>query len=226
MIVVAIDGPSGVGKSTVGKALAAGLGVPYLDTGAMYRAMTLWMLEHGVDPRDSETITRWAGHPVITPSTDPDVAGISLNGRDVSRAIRSPEVTAAVSAVSAVPKVRAALVRLQRQVVADALAAGAGVIVEGRDIGTVVLPDADLKVFLVADPTVRAQRRAAEDLARGVTTDVTTTAAALAERDQADSTRVVSPLEQAPDAVVVDGTHDDLDSVIAIVADLVRGVCT
>ena len=226
MTVVAVDGAAGSGKSSVSKGVARLLGMGYLDTGAMYRAMTLWMLEHGVDPMDTETITRWAGQPVIAPSTDPDRACISLNGRDVTRAIRAPEVTAAVSAVSAVPKVRATLVRLQRQTVADALAAGLGVIVEGRDIGTVVLPDADLKVFLVADPTVRAQRRAAEDLARGVTTDVSTTAAALAERDQADSTRVVSPLEQAPDAVVVDGTHDDLDSVIATVADLVRGVCT
>ena len=226
MTVVAVDGAAGSGKSSVSKGVARLLGMGYLDTGAMYRAMTLWMLEHGVDPTDSETVARWAGHPVITPSTDPDDAGISLDGRDVRAAIRSPEVTAAVSAVSAVPKVRAMLVRHQRQAVADAQHASGGVVVEGRDIGTVVLPDADLKVFLVADPAVRAQRRAAEDRARGLATDVSATAAALTSRDQADSTRTVSPLEQAADAVVVDGTNDDLDTVIARVADLVRGVQT
>jgi len=144
----------------------------------------------------------------------------------VTAAIREPKVTAAVSAISAVPKVRATLVRQQRQVVAAAQEAGIGIIVEGRDIGTVVLPDADLKVFLTADPEVRAQRRAAEDGARGLESDVTATAAALARRDSLDSTRAVSPLQQAADAVVVDGTHDNLDTVIGRVADLVRGVQT
>lgn len=226
MTVVAVDGAAGSGKSSVSKGVARLLGMGFLDTGAMYRAMTLWMLDHGVDPTDSETIARWAGQPVITISTDPGQAGITLNGRDVTAAIREPKVTAAVSAISAVPKVRATMVRQQRQVVAAAQEAGIGIIVEGRDIGTVVLPDADLKVFLTAAPEVRAQRRAAEDGARGLESDVTATAAALARRDSHDSTRAVSPLQQAADAVVVDGTHDNLDTVIGRVADLVRGVQT
>ncbi len=226
MTVVAVDGAAGSGKSSVSKGVARLLGMGFLDTGAMYRAMTLWMLDHGVDPTDAETIGRWAGQPVITISTDPGQAGITLNGRDVTAAIREPKVTAAVSAISAVPKVRATLVRQQRQVVAAAQEAGIGIIVEGRDIGTVVLPDADLKVFLTADPEVRAQRRAAEDGARGLESDVTATATALARRDSLDSTRAVSPLKQAADAVVVDGTHDNLDTVIGRVAELVRGVQT
>lgn len=222
-LTVAVDGSAGSGKSSVSRGVAADLGMRYLDTGAMYRAFTLWMIEHGVATDDPVAVAAQVGQPEVNVTTDPFAPAIALSSRDVSDEIRTPEVTAAVSAVSAVPQVRARLVELQREVVARAAADGVGIIVEGRDIGTVVLPDADVKVFLVADPQVRAARRAAEDAVRGHGADVDDTATAMQRRDEADSTRAVSPLAKAADAVTIDATDDDLPTVIARVTALIRG---
>ncbi|MCB9412920.1 MAG: (d)CMP kinase [Actinobacteria bacterium] len=220
-LTVAIDGSAGSGKSSVSRGVAARLGMRYLDTGAMYRAFTLWLLRNDIDVADVPAVVAHLEGPDIVTTTDPEAPAVALATEDVSLEIRSPAVTAAVSAVSAIPQVRRRLVELQRQAVRDALASGRGIIVEGRDIGTVVLPDADVKVFLMADPAVRAQRRAAEDTARGQQVGVAETQADLARRDAADSDRTVSPLTQADDAVVVDATYADLESVIATVQALV-----
>ncbi len=213
--VIAVDGTAGSGKSSVSKGVASALGLRYLDTGGMYRAVTLWMLDHGIDVSDVEAIAAVANEPTIGSSTDPRVPQITLDGRDVSEEIRTPRVTAAVAAVAAVPAVRRAMAVRQRAVAAEARASGEGLIAEGRDIGTVVLPDADVKLFLTADPDVRAARRAAEDDARGHGGPVAATAADLARRDAADSGRATSPLKQADDAVVIDASYSSLDEVIA-----------
>ena len=202
--VIAIDGPSGSGKSTVARALAARLGLRYLDTGAMYRAVTAVVLAAGVDPDDSPTIAALAPTLDLEISTDAEPARVTVGGRDVTAEIRGAAVTAAVSAVSAVPAVRMAMVAKQR-----ALIGAGGIVVEGRDIGTAVAPDADLKVFLTADPQERAARRARETDA-----PVGATEADLARRDQLDSSRAASPLAQAPDAVVLDSTHLGPDAVV------------
>lgn len=212
--VVAVDGTAGSGKSSVSRGAATKLGMRYLDTGAMYRAAALWCLQHGVDVEDAAAVAAVAEQPSIEVGTSAQGSSVRVDGRDATQEIRTPEVTAAVSAVSAVPQIRQHLVAAQRQVVADSLAAGVGIIVEGRDIGTVVLPDADLKVFLQADPQVRAARRAAEDAARGHGGDVSATVADLQRRDAADSGRQVSPLVRAEDAVVLDASHDDLATMI------------
>ena len=212
---IAVDGTAGSGKSSVSKGVANALGLRYLDTGGMYRAVTLWMLDHGVDVNDPAAIAGAADEPDISSSTDPGVPRITLDGRDVSDEIRTPRVTAAVAAVAAVPAVRRAMAQRQRSVAAAARASGQGLIAEGRDIGTVVLPDADVKLFLTADPEVRAARRAAEDVARGHGGHVAATEADLARRDAADSGRATSPLQQADDAVVLDATYHTLDEVIA-----------
>ncbi len=220
--IVAVDGTAGSGKSSVSKGVAKALGLRYLDTGAMYRAATLWMLQNGIDVSDSESVAANADRPRISIGTDPQAPTIALDGVDVSAEIRTPPVTAAVSSVSAVPAVRKQMVALQRKAASDAADAGLGLIAEGRDIGTVVLPHADVKLFLVADPEVRAARRAAEDAARGHGGAVHATAAELARRDHADSSRSASPLVQAEDAIVIDGTFDDLDTVIAKAVAAVR----
>jgi prephenate dehydrogenase len=201
--VIAIDGPAGAGKSTVAGEVARRLGLERLDTGAMYRAVTLEVLELGVDPRDTEACV------AVARSMELNVGErVMLNGRDVTEAIRAAEVTEAVSVVSAQPEVRAELVARQRAWVA---AKGGGVI-EGRDIGSVVLPDADLKVFLTADSVERAQRRAAQEKAGPEA--VPTTAAAIRRRDDLDSTRAVSPLVAAPGALVIDSTGRSVESVV------------
>ena len=225
--VVAVDGPSGSGKSSVSRGVARGLGLDYLDTGAMYRALTWAMLRDGVDVTDAEAVAAACSAPRLDSGTDPDAPTIAVDGQDVSVAIRQSDVTAAVSAVSAVPAVRQRLVEVQRASVEAARAAGRGIVVEGRDIGTVVLPDADVKVFLVADPAVRAARRAAEDAARAGRDDVDDhvvrrTEEELRRRDAHDSSRETSPLTRADDAVVVDATDLTLDEVIAAVVSLVR----
>lgn len=215
--VVAVDGPSGSGKSTVSRRLAVGLAARYLDTGAMYRALTWAVLRSGVDLTDAESVAKVAGEADLRIGTDPQGYGVTVDGVDVAKEIRGPEVTGAVSAVAAVPAVRELLVARQRQMIANA----GRIVVEGRDIGSVVAPDADLKVYLTASETARAQRRSAEDAA-----DVTATAADLARRDKLDSTRKVNPLQQAPDAVVLDTTELGIDEVVARLRDLLteRGV--
>ncbi|MFF3564125.1 (d)CMP kinase [Streptomyces sp. NPDC002574] len=211
-MIVAIDGPSGTGKSSTSKAVAARLGLSYLDTGAQYRAMTWWMLSNGVDVGDAAAVATAAEKPVIISGTDPTGPTITVDGVDASGPIRTQEVTGAVSSVSAVPEVRARLVELQRSAASDA---PAGIVVEGRDIGTTVLPDATLKVFLTASPEARAARRGGELTAAGnASVDLAATQAALVRRDAADSGRKTSPLAKAEDAVEVDTSDLTLDQVI------------
>ena len=215
-LVIAIDGPSGSGKSSVSRAVAKELGLSYLDTGAMYRAMTWWALEKGVDPIDSDMVLDVAKAAQIKPGTDPSNPTIFVGQTDVAGPIRGDEVTSAVSAVSAIPEVRTILVELQRDI---ASGAENGIVVEGRDIGSVVLPDANLKLYITADPQARAARRAAEN-----GSDVVATQEKLIKRDAADSTRKVSPLEMAPDAILVDTTHMELTEVVEHVLGLVKEI--
>jgi CMP/dCMP kinase len=214
-IVVAIDGPSGSGKSSTSRGVAARLGLRYLDTGAMYRGMTWWMLREGVDVHDREAVAARAGEPEILSGTDPNGPSIVVEGVDVGVAIRSADVNAAVSPVSAVPEVRARLVEVQRDTIGDG-----GIVVEGRDIGAVVAPFAQVKVYLTADPAARAQRRAAEEGG----TDVDTTQQSLLARDAIDSSRDASPLTMAEGAVHIDTTGYTLDEVIDQVVALVEAV--
>lgn len=211
--VVAVDGPSGSGKSTVSRRLAAGLGARYLDTGAMYRAITWAVLRSGVDLTDAAAVGKVAGEVELRIGTDPQGYGVTVDGVNVDREIRGPEVTGAVSAVAAVPAVRALLVARQRELINHA----GRIVVEGRDIGAVVAPDADLKVYLTASEAARARRRSAEDAV-----DVAATAADLARRDRLDSTRTVDPLRQSADAVELDTTELGIDEVV----DRLRGLLT
>jgi cytidylate kinase len=215
MPVIAVDGPAGSGKSSVCRGVAERLGLRYLDTGAMYRAMTWAMIESGVDVDDADAVASAAAGVTIVSGTDPRQPTIHVGEIDVSGPIRGDAVTEAVSAVSAVPSVRERLVALQRDEVAAAREAGAGIIVEGRDITTVVLPDADLKVFITADASVRARRRAIQDVTLGKEdVDVDRTESALRERDTKDSSRAASPLAQADDAVLLDTSDLSFDQVV------------
>jgi cytidylate kinase len=214
-VIVAIDGPSGTGKSSTSKAVAAKLGLSYLDTGAQYRAITWWMITNGVDVDDADAVASAAGKPTIVSGTDPSHPTITVDGVDAAGPIRTQEVTSKVSAVSAVPEVRERITELQRSIAASA---GQGIVVEGRDIGTTVLPDADLKIFLTASPEARAARRSGE--LKGA--DVHATREALIKRDAADSSRKTSPLAKADDAVEVDTTDLTLQQVIECVVTLVE----
>jgi len=215
-LVVAVDGPSGSGKSTVSRTVARRLGLRYLDTGAMYRAVTLWMLRNGVDVQDAEAVAALADRPQLRSGTDPGAPTIALDGEDVSGRVRTAEVTQAVSAVSAVPGVRKRLVALQQEIIG-----AGGIVVEGRDIGTVVAPEAPLKIYLTAASQARAQRRTAE-LDQHLEVTVSRTEAELARRDTLDSSRATSPLAKADDAVEVDTTRLTFDEVVDTVIDLVR----
>lgn len=211
--VVAVDGPSGSGKSTVSRRLATALDGVYLDTGAMYRAVTWAVLQGGADLGDPESIAKIALETELSIGTDPLAPHFRANGVDVDGPIRGPEVTAAVSAVAAVPAVRKQLVALQQSIISSF----PRIIVEGRDIATVVAPDADLKVYLTASSAARAQRRSAEDA-----TDVAATEADLARRDKLDSSRAADPLRLAADAVEVDTTGMTIDDVVAYILDLLN----
>ncbi|MFJ8775765.1 (d)CMP kinase [Streptomyces microflavus] len=214
-VIVAIDGPSGTGKSSTSKAVAAKLGLSYLDTGAQYRAITWWMLNNGIDVTSPAEIATAAAKPVIISGTDPTGPTITVDGEDASGPIRTQEVTSKVSAVSAVPEVRTIITELQRSIAAGA---EGGIVVEGRDIGTTVLPDADIKIFLTASPEARAARRSGE--VKG--SDLSATREALILRDAADSGRKTSPLAKADDAVEVDTTELTLQQVIECVVTLVE----
>ncbi len=207
-MVIAVDGPAGSGKSSTSRGLAEALNMRYLDTGAMYRAVTWWMLLHGVEVTDAVAVAARAARPSLEIGTHPQNPSITLDGADVARQIRTDGVTAAVSAVSAVPEVRELMRARQRELIGDG-----GIVVEGRDIGTVVAPKAQLKVFLCADTAVRAHRRAAE-MALDPALDVHSVEEDLLRRDSLDSTRRTAPLTQALDAVVVDTTSTSLDEVI------------
>jgi cytidylate kinase len=212
---VTLDGPSGTGKSSVARSVAARLGAAYLDTGAMYRAATVAVLDAGVDPDDDEAVARVVAGACIEVGTEAGTERVQVDGADVAERIRSAEVTRSVSAVSAVPAVRRQLVEQQRSLVAAADA----VVVEGRDIGTVVLPDAEVKVYLTAAPEARAQRRALQ-LGIEDAAEVAALAADLRRRDDHDSGRADSPLRPAPDAVVVDSTDLDREGVVDRVVEL------
>jgi cytidylate kinase len=217
-LVIAVDGPAGTGKSSVSRGLARALGARYLDTGAMYRIVTLAVLRAGVDLSDTPAIEVAAADVPVSVGYDPDEDRAYLDAEDVSREIRGDAVTKAVSAVSAVPAVRARLVGLQRE-----LAAGPdSVVVEGRDIGTVVLPDADVKIFLTASAEVRAQRRNKQNVASGLADDYETVLADVKRRDHLDSTRAVSPLRAADDAVVVDTSDTTQSEVVQQLSELVQ----
>lgn len=216
-IVIAIDGPAGTGKSSVSRGLAREIGARYLDTGSMYRIVTLALVRAGVDLDDPGAIAAAANVP-FSVGYDPDNEAAFLGGEDVSALIRGDEVTRAVSAVSAVPAVRTRLVGIQRE-----LAAGPeAVVVEGRDIGTVVLPHADVKIFLTASAETRARRRNDQNIAAGLPDDYETVLADVRRRDHLDSSRSVSPLCVADDAVVVDTSEMNQTEVIAALRDLVE----
>jgi CMP/dCMP kinase len=217
-IVVAIDGPAGTGKSSVSKGLAQALEARYLDTGAMYRMVTLAVLRAGIEPTDAQAVGRIVSTVQMSVDYDPDRDRYFLAGEDVSAEIRGDEVTQAVSAVSSVPAVRTRLVALQRR-----MAEGPGnVVVEGRDIGTVVLPDASVKVFLTASAETRARRRNDQNVAAGLADDYDGVLADVRRRDHLDSTRAVSPLRAAADAVIVDTSEMTEDQVIAHLLQLVQ----
>ncbi|GAA1944328.1 (d)CMP kinase [Nocardioides hwasunensis] len=210
-LVIAVDGTSGSGKSSTSRGVADRLGLRYLDTGAMFRAMTWWLLREGVDVRDPAAVAAVAERPTIVSGTDPLAPTITVDGLDVSVEIRGDDVNAAVSPVSAVPAVRALLLDLQREVIG-----AGGIVVEGRDIGSVVWPQAAVKVYLSADPGARAQRRTAEEGG----TDVASTQQSLLERDRIDSGRATAPLTMADGAVHIDSTHLTLEQVIDRIVDL------
>ncbi|WP_082310852.1 (d)CMP kinase [Nonomuraea sp. SBT364] len=213
LVVVAMDGPSGSGKSSASRGVARALGLRYLDTGAQYRAMTWWMLKQGVDLTDPAAIAARCGEAEIVSGTDPDAPSIHVGGTDVSGPIREDEVTGAVSAVAAVPEVRARLVALQREIIG-----AGGIVVEGRDIGTVVAPGAPVKIYLTASAEARALRRSAE--LTGTTAEVQV--AAMARRDTLDSTRKTDPLSMAAGAIELDTTALNLEEVVAEVLRLVK----
>ncbi|WP_219414804.1 (d)CMP kinase [Pseudonocardia nigra] len=222
-----MDGPSGTGKSTVSRRLAAACDAAYLDTGAMYRAVTLAVLRAGLggaEPAAAEVAVGAVAD--LRSVTDPAAPAILLHGADVEAEIRGPEVTRAVSAVSAQPAVRTALVERQRALIADAVVAG-GIVVEGRDIGSVVTPDAPLKVYLTASDEVRAARRSAQDRKAGRAAETAAVLADVRRRDRLDSTRKVSPLHAAPDALVLDTDDLSVDAVLTELLRLVheRGLC-
>jgi len=217
-VVVAIDGPAGTGKSSVSRGLAHALQARYLDTGAMYRIVTLAVLRAGIDPADQAAVGAASSTVKLSVGSDPDEDRSYLDGEDVSSEIRGDEVTQAVSAVSSVPTVRTRLVGLQRT-----LADGPGsVVVEGRDIGTVVLPDADVKFFLTASPETRARRRNDQNVAAGLPDDYDGVLVDVRRRDHLDSTRAVSPLRAASDALVVDTSAMTESEVIAHLLQLVK----
>jgi len=208
-LVVAVDGPSGAGKSSASRGAAIALGLRYLDTGSMYRALTWWLLDRGVDVSDAAAVARLAADPVIEVGTDPRAPWVRVDGTDVSTAIRSREVTNAVSVVAAVPRVRAHLIAQQRDIIANA----PGIVAEGRDIGAVVAPDAPVKVFLTAEGAARASRRAAETSWPAASTRVDQD-----RRDRLDAAQSA----KAADAVEIDSTRLDLDQVVDVIIRLAR----
>lgn len=217
-LILAVDGPSGTGKSTMCRALAKQLDAKYVDTGAMYRVATLAVLRAGVDPADTDAVIEATTNLPLEVSDDPDSTAVLFAGEDVSGEIRGPEVTKHVSAVSAIPEVRVNLVELQRKLAREAGRA----IVEGRDIGTVVLPDAPAKVYMTASAEVRAKRRYDQDVAAGREADFDAVLADVKRRDDADSSRKTSPLRPADDAEVVDTSEMAPDAVLAALTAVVE----
>lgn len=216
-VVVAVDGTSGSGKSSTCRGVAARLGLRYLDTGAQFRGLTWWMLREGIDVHDGEAVAASSATPSLVSGTNPADPTIDVDGVDVRGPIRSAEVTSAVSPVSSVPAIRQRLLDLQRATIEQSIADGVGIVVEGRDIASVVWPQAEVKLYVTADTDARAARRAAEEGG----TDLGVTAASLAERDRIDSGRAAAPLKRADGAVHLDTTPYTLAEVIDLVVDLV-----
>ena len=215
---IAIDGPSGAGKSTLAKMLAKELGYLYVDTGAIYRTVGVFVKEHGVSPDDAEAVAQVLGQVDITMKYGEDgLQRMYLNGGDVTDAIRQNEISAYASKVSAIPAVRTFLLEMQRS-----LAKENNVIMDGRDIGTVVLPDADVKIYLTADADDRAQRRYAELLERGQQVEYGQVLQDIIERDQRDMNRPVSPLKMAEDAILADTTGNTLEESFALLCGIIR----
>jgi CMP/dCMP kinase len=215
--VIAVDGPAGSGKSSAARGVAAALGLRYLDTGAMYRALTWWLLEHGIDTASDAAVLAHLRRPVIEIGTDPVSPTVRVDGVDVAGPIRTREVTNAVSTVAAIPQVREYLIAKQREIIASAVADGEGIVAEGRDIGTVVAPDAPVKVFLTASEQVRALRRSAD-----LTGDPAVTPA-LTLREQAVRDRRDAPqTAKAADAIEINATLLGLDEVIGEIVRLAR----
>lgn len=222
--VVALDGPSGTGKSTVARRLASALDAAYLDTGAMYRAVTLAVVRQGADTSDAAEATRIARSARLTVGTDPAHPSIRLGDENVGEEIRGPMVTGAVSTVSAVPEVRELLVAQQRRLIGEALVSPGGIVVEGRDIGTVVVPDAGLKVYLTASARARAHRRNEQDVVAGRGgDDLERVHADLRRRDELDSGRAVSPSRPAEDAIELDTTQLAVTGVLEQLHKLLEG---
>ncbi|GAB2517545.1 Cytidylate kinase [Corynebacterium atrinae] len=221
-LLLAVDGPSGTGKSTTCRRLATQLDAKYVDTGAMYRVATLAVLRAAVDPADASRVIEVTADLPLSVNDDPDSTEVLLAGEDVSAEIRGPEVTRHVSAVSAIPQVRDNLVALQRRLATQAHRA----IVEGRDIGTVVLVDAPVKVFLTASAEVRARRRFDQDVVAGRDVDFDTVLADVVRRDELDSNRATSPLRPAEDAIIVDTSElsfaQVLDTLMTLVEESAR----
>jgi len=216
-LVIAIDGPAGAGKSTVAQKLAARLGLTYVDSGATYRAAALKVLQSAVAPEDEQGVARLIAQTDIRITTEGSQSRVLVDGQDVTEKIRTPEVTLAAARVSRLPEVRAKLVAVQRT-----CAVGRGVVMEGRDIGTVVFPNAALKVFLKADPEERARRRLRQDRKEGRSATLEQTADEIGRRDQLDAERKISPLVAAPDAVQIDSTDLLADQVVEQILELVR----
>ena len=214
---VAIDGPAGAGKSTIAKGLAARLGFTYIDTGAMYRAVALWAVRQGIDPGDMHRMEQLS----IAAKVELSPGRIALNGEDVTEAIRTPEVSSGASKVAVIPGVRRAMVAKQR-----AMGERTSVVMEGRDIGTVVFPNAQVKVYLDANPEERVRRRSEEMRAKGEAVNSAVLAAQMKERDQRDSTRADAPLAQAPDAIYLDSTALSITEVIEGILKIVRARVT
>lgn len=214
---IAIDGPAGAGKSTIAKGLAKKLGFIYVDTGAMYRAMALYFIRNKVNPADTAAIEKICDGANVTITHEGGEQVVLLNGENVNGLIRSEEVSAMASVSSAVAKVRVKMVELQRE-----LAKTTDVVMDGRDIGSVVLPNADLKIYLTAAVEVRAKRRFDEQQAKGVACDFEEICESIRERDYRDSHREVSPLIQAEDAVLVDDSYIGIDETVALIYDLCR----
>jgi cytidylate kinase len=215
-MIIAIDGPSGSGKSTLGRMLARELNLLYIDTGSMYRAVALATIEAGIDPNDTEAVTTLASSADIDLEGDPDSLKVLLNGREVTEEIRSENVTAMSSVVSTIPGVRRAMVTRQRAL------GRRGAVLNGRDIGTVVFPDADIKFFLDAAPKERAERRFKEDRLTHSDVSFEQTLAEMVERDRRDSTRADSPLKVADDAIVVDSSGLSIQQVFERMMDHVH----
>jgi cytidylate kinase len=216
-LIIAIDGPAGSGKSTTARLLAKRLGYTYLDTGAFYRALTLKVLESGISPHDVTAVLQLAEATKIELQPQEDKNRVLLDGRDVTKAIRSPEVTSAIAPISENPKVRTIMVERQR-----ALGRNGGVVMEGRDIGTVVFPEADLKIFMQASLEERTRRRQEELAAEGIHRDFQTVRQEIAQRDLKDTNRQVAPLRRAEDAIVLDNTSMTISQQVEFILNVLK----